>query len=176
MPRRHAAIPTGGGRSDGGGGGGLCRASQGHPYCRSRLRLGRLPHLGVSAAAGGADRGGPRHGENAWRRARRDLRGAADRRHPARQYLRRRHQPGVGRDRQARAVATFGASVRSALLAGAHDPHRQQSGRRGFLGRAEQKPRPKNGSELSIGAPPFRRSGPRAGMAASMSCSAIRHT
>ena len=58
---------------------------------------------------------------------------AADRRDPSQEYLRRRHQSGIGRNHQVGAVAAFRAGVYAALLVGANDPHRQQLGRCGFL-------------------------------------------
>jgi hypothetical protein len=81
------------------------------------------------AAARDVERGARSH---TWR----DRRDAADLHDPARQYLRRRHQSRFRGDRKTRAVAAFGAGVGAALLAGAHNPHWQQSGRRGFLGGA----------------------------------------
>ena len=53
------------------------------------------------------------------RRGRRDRRGTAHRRNPAQQHLRGRYQPGLGRNRQAGAVASHRARVGAALVAGA---------------------------------------------------------
>ena len=120
-----------------------------HPHRRSGLRLGRLSHFGISAAAGGAACGGARHGAGGRRPCPRDRRGANHRRNSSPQHLRRRYQSGVRRDRKARAVAAFGAGVRAAFLARTYHPHRQQPGRRGFLDRTAED-RPGRGARESL--------------------------
>ena len=108
---------------------------------------------------------GPRH-----------RRGAGHRGNFARQHLRGRHQPGLRRDREAGALAAFGACFSAAVLAWSTRSASATVWSARISGPGGSgPPTPRSACGPSIGALRFPKSGPKAGMAASISCSAIRH-
>ena len=167
---------SGRGRSHCGGRHGLCRASESHPHCRSGLRIGRFPDLCVSPTAGGADRGGPRCGTGAGGPP------VAIDEAPVIAAILRDNIYGVDINPASVEIAKLALWLHSARASAPLSSleHTIRIGNslvgEDFWARRQRTAQPRSALGRSIGAPLFRRFGPLAGRAGSISCSAIRPT